>query len=306
MATVLAAPGVLNSDRLQELIFVPNAPEDLASEPSRMRHHIMTNSAPTSGPGAPTAQGATATQPDSPKKARPKWIAGAVYAALIIAAWLTVHIATVFFYEFSWANAPLTVAIIAVQTWLSVGLFIVAHDCMHGSLVPFRPQINRRIGQLCLTLYAGFDYDKLNRKHHQHHRHSGTVEDPDYDEHPPDYAFWHWYAKFFTEYFTKRELFMITAQSALYVFILGAALPNVLVFWSLPAVLSSLQLFTFGTYLPHRPGEQSFVDRHNARSNGYPVWLSLLTCFHFGYHHEHHAHPDEPWWRLPSVRRLPE
>ncbi|MFA9473554.1 MAG: fatty acid desaturase [Filomicrobium sp.] len=29
--------------------------------------------------------------------------------------------------------------------------------------------------------------------------------------------------------------------------------------------------------------------------------MSLLTCFHFGYHHEHHLQPDVPWWRLPDA-----
>ena len=34
------------------------------------------------------------------------------------------------------------------------------------------------------------------------------------------------------------------------------------------------------------------------------AWLaSLLTCFHFGMHHEHHLSPNTPWWRLPEARR---
>jgi beta-carotene ketolase (CrtW type) len=32
--------------------------------------------------------------------------------------------------------------------------------------------------------------------------------------------------------------------------------------------------------------------------------VSLLTCFHFGYHHEHHDTPWVPWWKLPAQRRL--
>jgi beta-carotene/zeaxanthin 4-ketolase len=84
--------------------------------------------------------------------------------------------------------------------------------------------------------------------------------------------------------------------------VLGAQLANVLLFWALPALLSALQLFTFGTYLPHRPAPPGFADRHNARSNDYPWLVSLLTCFHFGYHHEHHLSPGTPWWRLPTLR----
>ena len=95
-------------------------------------------------------------------------------AAAIISSWLAAHIYSVFFFEFSAGTWPLAAILFLLNTWLSVGLFIVAHDCMHGSLVPFRPAVNRSIGRLCLTLYAGFSYDDLNRKHHLHHRHAGT------------------------------------------------------------------------------------------------------------------------------------
>jgi beta-carotene ketolase (CrtW type) len=37
--------------------------------------------------------------------------------------------------------------------------------------------------------------------------------------------------------------------------------------------------------MPHKPElRPEFTDRHRARSNDYAWWLSLLTCFHFGYH----------------------
>ncbi|MDX2288122.1 MAG: fatty acid desaturase [Hyphomicrobiaceae bacterium] len=237
---------------------------------------------------------------------RQAWI-GITLAALIITAWTALHVLGVFFLTVSLERAWIILPLVALQTWLYVGLFIVAHDCMHGSLVPFRPSVNRLIGQICLLLYAGFSFDALNRKHHRHHRHSGTADDPDFDEHPPEFGFWHWYAKFFTEYFTWRQLAGIAAVSAVYQLVLGASLANVLVFWALPALLSSAQLFTFGTYLPHRPDADGFADHHRARTNGYAWWLSLLTCFHFGYHHEHHLEPDVPWWRLPDAHaRLQE
>ena len=75
------------------------------------------------------------------------------------------------------------------------------------------------------------------------------------------------------------------------------------VFWPLPSILASIQLFVFGTWLPHRPDHDAFPDRHNARSTRFGRPLSLLTCFHFGgYHHEHHLYPSVPWWQLPSTR----
>lgn len=228
-------------------------------------------------------------------------VIGLTLALAILATWGATHIATVFFYPWTALSIVCVPLIVAFQCWLYVGMFIVAHDCMHGSLVPFRPRINRAVGRLCLMLYAGFWFDTMNRQHHLHHRHSGTADDPDFDATPP-YGFWHWYLKFFVEYFSWTQIAILSAVFWLYFGWLGAPLVNTLVFWTLPAILSSLQLFTFGTYLPHRPAQAPFADRHQARSNEYSWLMSLLSCFHFGYHHAHHLEPGAPWWRLPAAK----
>jgi beta-carotene/zeaxanthin 4-ketolase len=228
--------------------------------------------------------------------------AGLALAGAIVSAWLALHVYGVFFFDFAARPPWLAAAIALALCWLYVGLFIVAHDCMHGSLVPGRPSANRWIGRLCVGLYAGFSYDALLAKHMLHHRNSGTAEDPDFAGPPPE-GFAAWYGQFISEYTTVRQLAAMAAQSALYFLVFKADGLNAAVFWIAPALASSVQLFTFGTYLPHRPDARGFADRHNARSNAYPAWLSLLTCFHFGYHHEHHLRPGEPWWRLPAVRR---
>ena len=31
--------------------------------------------------------------------------------------------------------------------------------------------------------------------------------------------------------------------------------------------------------------------------------VSFVSCYHFGYHWEHHVAPHVPWWRLPEARR---
>ena len=212
---------------------------------------------------------------------------GLLLAAAIIASWLTAHVVAVFFVELSGRGLLVAPALVLLQCWLSVGLFIVAHDCMHGALAPGRPALNRSIGRLALLLYAGFSFGRLSPKHFDHHRHAGTGADPDFDEDHPD-RFWPWYRRFIRQYLGLRELCVIAAGVAVYLLLLGASLANLLLFWAAPAILSSLQLFLFGTYLPHRAGEEPFADRHRARSNGFGPGLSLLTCFHFGYHHEHH------------------
>jgi beta-carotene ketolase (CrtW type) len=226
---------------------------------------------------------------------------GLTLAALIAAAWLATHVWGVFFHPWTLLGVATAIPLIAVQTWLGAGMFIVAHDAMHGSLAPGRPRVNRAVGQLAVGLYAAFPFSLLNRKHHEHHRSPGSPEDPDFHAEAPT-AFWPWYLRFFRTYFGWRQLLIILAVFAVYRFVLGASWLNAAVFWGLPSILSSLQLFTFGTWLPHRHEAEPFADRHNARSQEFGWLLSLLTCFHFGYHREHHLSPATPWWRLPAVR----
>jgi beta-carotene ketolase (CrtW type) len=221
-------------------------------------------------------------------------------AAGVICAWAAVHVWGVFFHPFSgwgWVAAPV---MILAQSWLGTGLFIVAHDAMHGSLAPGRPRVNAALGQLALGLYAAFDYRALREAHHAHHRAPGTEADPDFHAARPT-AFGTWYVNFFRTYFGLREFAAVTAVLCVYLFALGASPLNAAMFWGLPAILSSLQLFYFGTYLPHRHDGSKFADRHNARTIPMPTWLSLLTCFHFGRHHEHHLSPSTPWWRLATL-----
>ena len=228
-----------------------------------------------------------------------------VLAAAIIGSWAILHVSSIFLIDW-WGSGlwPLAPFLIIVQTWLSVGMFIVAHDAMHGSLVPASATINTLIGRMCVGLYAGFSYDKLYASHHAHHRHAGTEDDPDFDPDPPS-SCWPWYLRFFRTYFGWREFGVLTVAVVIYMLILWERWPNILLFWALPAILSSVQLFYFGTYRPHRIDETPFTDRHNARSNEFPWLVSLLTCVHFGYHHEHHQSPWVPWWKLPLVRHRP-
>ncbi len=227
---------------------------------------------------------------------------GLALAAAVVGAWLVAHVSAIFLID--WDALPLAapVAMIAFQTWLCVGLFIIAHDCMHGSLAPGRPFINRNVGRLTLFLYAGFSYDRLLVDHHRHHRRPGTADDPDYNPDDP-HAFWPWFARFMKHYFGWRQFLTLGVAMVLYVAVLRPFVPYLLAFFALPAILSALQLFYFGTYLPHRHEDDAFADDHRSRTNDFPWLVSLLTCFHFGYHHEHHLAPTVPWWRLPAIRK---
>ena len=226
---------------------------------------------------------------------------GLLLAAAIGAAWLVIHIGGIFFWTWRAELVPVAVMLVLLQTWLSTGLFIVAHDCMHGSLVPGHRRANEVIGTLCLAAYAGLSFGALLPKHHAHHAAPGSPDDPDFHPDEPRRAL-PWFIRFFTGYYTHGQILRITLVASIYLF-LGASLIDIVVFWAIPALLALVQLFVFGTYLPHRHADEPFADRHHARSNGLGHLGSLITCFHFGgYHHEHHLSPGTPWWRLPTVR----
>ncbi|SFP46423.1 fatty acid desaturase [Sphingomonas rubra] len=245
---------------------------------------------------------ATAHSSSTAWRARPaQGATGLTLAALVCAGWITLHVAGMVLVPVRWATLPLVLAMAAVQCWLSVGLFIVAHDAMHGSLAPGRPRLNAAIGATLLFLYAGFAWARMRDAHFEHHRAPGSRDDPDFDaDHPSDGL--RWYATFLSRYFGwPSGLYVCTVVTAYW--LLGVPLLNILLLYGLPAIASSVQLFYFGTYRPHRHDETVFDDTHNARSEGWGSWLSLVTCFHFGYHHEHHLDPAVPWWRLPAARR---
>lgn len=238
--------------------------------------------------------------------ARPHWrtqtLTGLVLATAIIAGWIALHLYAMFGYRITGANWPLVPVIAAVQCWLSVGMFIVAHDAMHGSLAPGRPAVNARVGAALLQLYAGFGWTRMRDAHFDHHKHSGSANDPDFDADHPAH-FWPWYATFLRRYFGWRSGAYVFGVVTLYWAVFGVPPLNIMLLYSLPAIGSSLQLFYFGTYRPHRHDDAEFADRHNARTEGFGTIVSLATCFHFGYHHEHHLSPHLPWWKLPERHR---
>ena len=203
--------------------------------------------------------------------------------------------------------SPLAVLLaVAGRTFLQTGLFILGHDAMHRTLVPGRPGLNDGLGRLALLLYAGLPFGRCRRHHLRHHRSPGSLRDPDFRLASGDGAM-HWYVRFMGNYLSLNQLglLLITwiAAAGLLMGLEPQRAMNVIAFWVLPLVLSSFQLFLFGTYLPHRSEAPTAAGCHAVRSLEYSHLLSLLACYHFGYHWEHHAYPAVPWFRLPELRR---
>lgn len=183
---------------------------------------------------------------------------------------------------------------ILLQTHLFTGLFITAHDAMHGT-VHRNKLVNDTIGKICLGLFALNSWKKLLPKHHEHHRFVATEQDPDYG--PP--AFWRWYFKFIRTYVS---LWQIVGMAVLFnIAALWIPENRLILYYVIPSILSTLQLFYFGTYLPHR-GEHAADNIHKASSQAKNHLWAFLSCYFFGYHYEHHDKPYLPWWRLYQTK----
>ena len=168
------------------------------------------------------------------------WI-GMSLAALIMTAWICLHVFGVFFLDLK--HPLLSLLLIAGLTWLSVGMYIVAHDAMHGSLWPDNRKAGDKVGALAVWLYAGFSFQRLLSQHHLHHRNPGSADDPDFAPDTPSQAL-AWYGRFLKTYFGLRETVIMLLRVSLYM-LLGAKLENIVLFFALPGILSSFQLFYF-------------------------------------------------------------
>ncbi len=231
-------------------------------------------------------------------RSRQQALIGLCLLALVFGSWLALHVWAMFVFRITASNWLLVLPIFAAQCWLSVGLFIVAHDAMHGSLVPGHSRVNGVIGAFLLFIYAGFGWRKLRNAHFEHHQHVGTAADPDFNADNPR-QFWPWYQLFLKRYFGWWSMAYVWTVVLGYFLVFKVPMQNIFLLYGLPAIASSLQLFYFGTYRPHRHESEAFADHHRARTNRYGWLASLFSCFHFGYHHEHHLSPSVPWWGLP-------
>lgn len=191
-----------------------------------------------------------------------------------------------------------------LRTFLQTGLFITTHEAIHGTICP-NSQINQAIGYITSWLYALLPYKVLAKNHRLHHCYPATEKDPDFNCLYSN-NFLLWYLSFMQEYQKGRQFWILligmTIVFCTFVF-LHVSIINIFLFWVLPILISSLQLFAFGIFLPHRQQNEEYSDRHRAKSNNYSVFWSFIACYHFGYHWEHHQYPNLPWYKLPLARQ---
>jgi len=218
---------------------------------------------------------------------------GIFWALLIIGFWfLNLYYGINLALSFS---NPWVYVLILLQTHLYTGLFITSHDSIHGVVSTKYPKINDALGKFCTILFAFNQYEKLRTKHHMHHNHVNTEKDPDVHQG----NFFIWWFKFMWQYVTWQQ---VLAMAITYnILKLWFPMWNLILMWELPAILSTLQLFYFGTYLPHR-GTHEEGNAQQSRSQSKNHMRAFISCYFFGYHYEHHAYPYLPWWKLPLAK----
>ncbi len=186
--------------------------------------------------------------------------------------------------------------LILLLTELFTGVFITAHDSIHGVVYPANKKINQFIGVLCSSLFAFNSYERMYNNHHAHHINTLGDDDPDFHH---SRKFLPWFYSFIRHYIGWKQFLFTAIFFNLMMFVLKIDVANLLLFYVLPMCLSTVQLFYFGTYQPHS-------DIHNnihksGTQNKNHLW-AFVSCFFFGYHYEHHDNPSVPWWRMYKTK----
>jgi beta-carotene ketolase (CrtW type) len=220
---------------------------------------------------------------------------GIAIASIVLCAWLA-HLCYILEYAAVGVFSPMMYFHIALQGYLSTGLFITAHDAMHGTVMRSNKG-NRIIGSIACFLFAGMSFRRLQKNHWAHHLHPADSDDPDYY---PTHNFFVWFAVFMFRYTTVSQLIIMACMFN--ILLLRYNEIQVWLFWALPSLLGALQLFYFGTYRPHRTPHTHEMGKHRARTLKKNHLWALLSCYFFGYHLEHHISPSTPWWQLYRIK----
>ena len=67
-------------------------------------------------------------------------------------------------------GGTLVVGWIGLTMWFWTGVFISAHDAMHGLVLLHNQRVNYLVGKFCMGIYAMLPYDRMLTAHHVHHK----------------------------------------------------------------------------------------------------------------------------------------
>ena len=168
--------------------------------------------------------------------------------------------------------------------WQYVGLFIISHDLHHNE----NPSLYQNfLGRISLLCYGGFLLEDFSKKHELHHRFPGnSKKDPDFFNGNALF----WYLNFMIEYINIKQIIIQLSFYNIFKY-LEISDETMILFWLIPSVLASIQLFFYGTYLVH---EKDGI----IKNSKLPKWLITFTSYNFGNHVNHHRYPKIPWFDL--------
>jgi len=221
---------------------------------------------------------------------------GMLIAIVILFFWLGHLVYSLLYVETDFSSIFFYLHIL-IQAFLYTGLFITGHDAMHGSVAKNR-KVNDVIGHISTTLFAFLSFRVLAKKHYMHHLYPASEKDPDFSVKSNNFFVW-WFS-FMRNYTTWWQIILMAITFNILLIWFDEF--QVIFFWVLPAVISTFQLFFFGTWLPHRRPLTEEMKPYNARTLRKNHFLAMISCYFFGYHWEHHQSPTTPWWRLYQLK----
>ena len=209
-----------------------------------------------------------------------------LYLYMVLVTLIAVFTAAYWMGVMGWA----TTWLILVPAYYFIAICV--HDAVHRS-AHSHPKLNGLVGWTGAALH-GLSYATLRRQHLYHHSHLGHESD---DERYVYRSAWTLPLRLLTVHLFCYAAFVKAPKSErwqglglLACFGLGVAcFPSELLWgWWLPMLISNAAFAWTSVYLPHGP-LGPWVDRN----------MPQLT----GYHHEHHAVPQLPWYQVASVAR---
>lgn len=99
-------------------------------------------------------------------------------ALLLLGGWTGLLTYLLVFHQPDWAT-PWPYLLALLQTHLYTGLFITAHDAVHG-VVSTNKHLNNLLGTVAAGLFAFNWFPRMQPKHHDHHQNVGSDKDPDF------------------------------------------------------------------------------------------------------------------------------
>lgn len=227
-------------------------------------------------------------------------------------------------YPFWWI-AMLTIPLVGTRMY---ALYSLLHDGIHLLLYPNK-KINDAITRIFLSSPLFYSLTSIRSIHYKHHAHLKDDEDPEMNQlEYPEFAFpftlqtltvillkdlsGYNFIKYkllkIVTMIKKRNIsfhfIRITLFLALIIFLAYkfSILHLFILFWIVPYITVYQVLNRFRLYFEHNNLDES---ESQTRNMVFPLGVNFfISPYNLGYHKEHHAHPNIPFYNLPALNKI--